>query len=86
MEIDQELLELAKERWAIFLRWSTEFQLGNAALDSHPALPADRARYEELQTNIGDRLQLRPEHSVTRRARFVGRIGTNDTLVQWTKP
>jgi hypothetical protein len=31
MEINQDLLELAKEQWAIFLRWSSELKLGNVS-------------------------------------------------------
>jgi len=48
----------------IFGRWKAEFELGNAPSDSHPALRADRVRYDELGATIGDGLQLRPERSI----------------------
>ncbi len=85
MEIDQELFKLAEEKWTIFLRWKREFELGNASLDSHPALPEDRARFDELGITLGDRLKLRPERSVIRRARFVRAVEADGTYVEWTK-
>jgi hypothetical protein len=61
-------------------------ETGERVLDSHPALPADRVRYEELRAAIGDRLRLKPELSATMRARFFKSIATNDILVQWSEP
>lgn len=85
MEIDNELFELVLESWGIFLRWAAAFRLGEASLESHPALPEERARYSELQNAIGNRLRLVPERSVTRRARFVR--GAGEVIqVEWTIP
>ncbi|WP_225771944.1 hypothetical protein [Inquilinus sp. Marseille-Q2685] len=86
MEIDQELLALDLERSAISARWLEELKRGRVSPESGPALPIDRPRFQELQSVIGDRLQLRPERSVIRRGRFVASPGANSTMVEWTEP
>jgi hypothetical protein len=86
MEIDRDLLRLALDQHAIFVRWKTEFDRGTAAFDSHPALPADRARYEALEAAIKDRFQIEPERSITQRGRFSPRCGSDDGIVQWIMP
>src|SRR2546430_9423343 len=85
MEIDQETFAFAKERWEIFLRWKAEFQLGKVPLETHPVLPPERVRYEQLRNIIGDRLELKPEHSVTRRAHF-DRHPPAFWRVEWVEP
>ena len=86
MEIDQELLALDLERSAISARWLEEFQSGSVPLESGPVLPVDRQRFEELQSAIGDRLQLRPERSVIRRGRFMASPGAGISAVEWAEP
>ena len=85
MEIDRELAALAEEQYAIFLRWSGEYRLGKIPAESHPALPAERARYDELTHRIGDRLKVQPERSIVRRGRFTGSIA-GGLQVRWTRP
>jgi hypothetical protein len=84
MEIDQPLLGLATKKNEIFLRWNAEFKLGNVSINTHPALPADRAHYDKLEAEIGDRLQLQPELSIIRRGHFLKRSVPDDTVVNWT--
>jgi len=86
MEIDPDLLALDQERMVIFSRWNLEFEAGKAALESHPALPQDRARLAELQQAIGTRLQLVPERAATKRAYFVKHQGSGALEVQWSAP
>lgn len=86
MAIDEELLALAMEQHAVFLRWRAEFDLGHASIKSHPALPADRVRYDELQAALGDGLRLQPQHSITRRARFSNRSALDGAVVYWAMP
>ena len=86
MEIDQQLFQLAIEQHVIFRRWKTEFELGNVLIDSHPAMPADRARYDELRADIGDRLQLQPERSIIRRGRFSNQSSFDGAVVKWAMP
>jgi hypothetical protein len=42
------VLALALEDWAIWLRWEQAFYSGRTTLDTHPALPEERARSVEL--------------------------------------
>ncbi|MBY0507607.1 MAG: hypothetical protein K2X03_27080 [Bryobacteraceae bacterium] len=59
-QVDPDLLELVLEDWAIWMRWSEAFDQGLASTESHPALPADRVRHDELQIRIGSRLSVDP--------------------------
>lgn len=43
-----DLLQLALEDWAIWVRWSDAFNRGEVDASTHPAHPADRTRHEEL--------------------------------------
>lgn len=76
-EIEPELLSLVSENWEIWLRWDAAYRRGDVDLSSHPALPEDRARHEELVRLIGNRLTVDREHCVIKWARFSGE------LVQW---
>lgn len=70
MPIQEELLRLALEDWEIWLRWERAFHAGETTQETHPALPADRARHDELTRLIGDRLVPKPELSRRARAEF----------------
>jgi hypothetical protein len=37
------------EDWSIWRRWEEAFYAGHTSQDTHPALPEDRARHEELK-------------------------------------
>lgn len=47
--ISKETLALALEDWEIWLRWHAAFHSGETNQATHPALPEDRARAEELK-------------------------------------
>jgi hypothetical protein len=65
--IDDALLALAMEDWAIWLRWHAAQQAGEVPLESHPALPADRLRHAQLTARIGNRLRPDPPSDLTSR-------------------
>ncbi|MBL8900336.1 MAG: hypothetical protein JNM84_22075 [Planctomycetes bacterium] len=73
--IDRETLALALEDGEIWARWVEAFERGEAEIASHPALPADRERHDELQKLLGDRLRIDPANVVRRRAEFRRRAG-----------
>ncbi|WP_051710483.1 hypothetical protein [Andreprevotia chitinilytica] len=54
--IDEALLALVLEDWGIWLRWHAVHKRNEAPIETHPALPVDRARYEAIKLAIGDRL------------------------------
>ena len=68
--VDPELLALVLEDWEIWLRWEATYKQGAASLESHPALPAERARHEALKSSIGDRLKSNPENRSYLKAKF----------------
>jgi hypothetical protein len=41
---------LALEDWEIWLRWERAFHEGRVTQETHPILPEDRARYEEIES------------------------------------
>ncbi len=82
MPIQDSLFQLALEDWEIWCRWEKAFHAGTTTQWTHPALPADRARHEELERLIGDRLQ--PLEPMSRRALAEFRPTDNQGLeVRW---
>jgi|SRR6185312_15231254 len=70
MEIDPDLLALLIEDFQIFLRWRAAFDGRAAQLNTHPALPDDKAHHEVLKAAIGDRDRLVVEKSKLMCPRF----------------
>ena len=81
--IDQETFALALEEWDIWLRWDAAFRVGAVAIETHPALPEDRARYDELQAILPARLVLDPSRSIQVRAEW-GDGPLTTRRVRWT--
>jgi len=54
--VDDETLRLALEDWEIWLRWEDAYHAGVVALETHPALPADRARHDQIAPTLTRRL------------------------------
>jgi len=92
--IDAETLALALEDWAIWLRWEDAFHRGLADRDSHPALPSDRERHEELKGLLASRLQCDPTTSLRKIGKFQVRADApdrprgplRDLEVRWCDP
>ena len=78
-EIEPALLALVLEDWEIWLRWNVAYRQGQVSVDTHPALPDERPRHNELKKLIGDRLKPDLSHSVIKWARF----NDQQTEVQW---
>jgi hypothetical protein len=71
--IDEKTFKLAMEDWEIWRRWETAFHAGKADINSHPALPEERPRHEELRRHLDSVLVTDPHRAVIR-------IGKFDTL------
>jgi hypothetical protein len=54
--VNDDVFRLALEDWAIWRRWETAFHEGTATQETHPALPDDRERHNELQPILAQRL------------------------------
>jgi len=68
--IPPELLVLVLEDWEIWLRWEEAHKRGKVDVASHPALPEERARHEELKLLIGNRLRTDPLNRFCCKAKF----------------
>src|SRR5262245_49135192 len=54
--VDELTFRLALEQWAIWVRWEAAFYAGTTTVNAHPALPAERARYDEICRQLDARL------------------------------
>jgi hypothetical protein len=75
--ISQDILELAKEDWAIWKKWEAAFHSGKATLESHPALPQDRGRHEEIRAILDSELTTNAAVCVTQHGSF-DRLGSGE--------
>ncbi|MGO8747963.1 MAG: hypothetical protein ACLQNE_18465 [Thermoguttaceae bacterium] len=93
MPIDRGTFSLALEDWAIWRRWETAYYQGTATLETHPALPEDRSRHEELERLLEGRLVVNSVRAVRKRAEFRVRndpdwhgYGGRPLEVRWEHP
>jgi hypothetical protein len=68
--IDTGTFQLAMEAWAIWCRWEEASRTGQTTVETHPALPADRARRDELEAILEPRLRVHPAKARRLRGRF----------------
>ena len=68
--IDDETFGLAMEAWQIWRRWETAFHQHQTTLATHPALPADRARGDELATLLKQRLVVDQQRALVAQGSF----------------
>ncbi|MCZ8031474.1 MAG: hypothetical protein ACK5JG_13335 [Pseudomonadota bacterium] len=87
--VESSLLNLILEDWAIWCRWDEARARGEVNMNSHPALPVERQRHEEIQRLIGDQFKTDPSNRKRYRATFFTppeHRGTwNGTLVHWER-
>jgi hypothetical protein len=68
--IDAETFRLALEDWEIGERWDAARKEGKVDLETHPALPEDRARHDELEATLEEKLIVDPGRDVKAEADF----------------
>jgi len=90
--IDDETFRLAVEDWGIWCRWERAFHGGQTTLSTHPALPVERARYDELEAILKPRLEITEERAFRVRGRFEvrrraepGLISGAELIVYWMR-
>ena len=64
--IDDRTFRLAMEAWEIWGRWELALHTGKVKIESHPALPEDVARHEELKHILDWALQTSPSAIIQR--------------------
>jgi hypothetical protein len=91
--IPPHIFDLAMEDWAIWEKWDSAFHTGRTTRESHPALPQDRARHEEIQAALDSTLKTDKETCIVQ-AGFFEVLGSpilakgviRPLLVKWTEP
>jgi hypothetical protein len=83
MPIEREIFSLAIENWAIWRRWETAFHEGKATKETHPALPEDRQRHEEIKRLLEGKLEIDPSQAIRARADFRDRNDPNWSGKGW---
>jgi hypothetical protein len=68
--IDSETFRLAMEDWHIWEKWNAAYEDQKVSLDTHPALPEDRVRHNEISTFLKDRLKADAERDIKAKATF----------------
>ncbi|AGA28533.1 hypothetical protein [Singulisphaera acidiphila] len=93
MPIDAATFALALEDWAIWRRWEMAFHQGKTTQETHPALPEDRGRHENLERLLDGRLTVDPARAVRSSAEFRARhtpgwsgCGWRPLEVRWSAP
>jgi len=81
MPLDADTFHLALEDWAIWQRWQAALEEGKTTQETHPALPEDRPRHDELQALLAQRLQIPAASTLNATAAFDYRAN----IVEWTK-
>ncbi len=78
--VDDETFRLAMEDWAIWCRWERAFHGRQTSHATHPALPEDRARHEELERLLSTRLRIEADRALRVRGRFEARTPAEPEL------
>jgi hypothetical protein len=68
--IDAEIFQLAVEDWAIWRRWELAFHAGTVDAKTHPALPQEAQRHEELKRILDKALVTDQTKAITRLGQF----------------
>ena len=63
--VEPRLFSLALESWRIWRRWETAFHSGRTPHETHPALPEEKSRSDELDSVLEQELRI-DEHSYVR--------------------
>lgn len=87
--IPDDVLALALEDWEIWLRWSAAHAAGATTAETHPALPPDRARHDELATLLKSSLTTDINTAFAAKAQFdFSQVDEHDQRlmkVEWTR-
>jgi hypothetical protein len=70
MPVGPEILMAAMTNWRIFLKWRAAFDAGQTTLATHPALPEDKARYDETRRTLEQVIALAKPRAIRMRGEF----------------
>jgi hypothetical protein len=88
--VDDETFRMAMEDWGIWTRWGRAFFSGQTTRATHPALPNERKRHDELAAILTIRLHIEVDRALRARGKFVvvkpgegGASATAQLVVSW---
>jgi hypothetical protein len=81
--VPDEILPLALEGWQIWRRWEAAFHQGKTLQETHPALPEDRARHEELAVLLSGRLGVNSARAIRACGTFRRRPDQSESGAGW---
>lgn len=84
--VPAETFTLALESWWIWLRWETAFYAGDTNQDTHPALPDERKRHDELEASLAGRFPPAPTERVAAEAKFEAPPGATRMRATFSSP
>lgn len=58
--VGPEVFALAMEHWEMWLRWADACNTGRTPRSTHPVLPDDRARYDEIHPIVEEAMKIDP--------------------------
>ena len=79
--IDQGTLQLALEDWEIWLRWRQAFDEGKVTIETHPALPEDRPRHDQISLILEEALKIDPAAALKAKGHF--EVVDGEWRVRW---
>ena len=82
--LEPSVFQLAMESWSIWERWESAFRVGRANRDSHPALPEDRPRFEELKLVLDSVLKTDIANCIVQKGSF--EVVDSLEQVKWQNP
>ena len=90
--VEPRILGLALESWGIWRRWETAFYQGRTAQETHPALPEERSRSDELHELLERELKIDEHHYIRAHGDFKtlddpewSELGWRPLQVKWTR-
>jgi hypothetical protein len=91
--ISPHIFDLAREDWAIWERWESAFHAGSTTRETHPALPQDRTRHEEIRAVLDSVLKTDNEACTVQTGLFevlgsptLPKGAIRSLKVKWTEP
>ncbi len=84
--VNQDLLSLILEDWAIWQRWYAAYNRKEVSIETHPSLPEDFQRHNYLKTAIADRFHADRERAMRLKGEFRNvhkNRGWDDAEVRW---
>ena len=79
--LDADTFQSALNEWALWKRWQAAFAAGKTTQETHPTIPEDQPRHDELQKLLTHQLQIPADSTLKAKDKF----DYNANIVEWTR-